>query len=249
MARAAVIPALSLQGLQADPVRLRLLKGFKLHRGREIARLPWNAQRVVAFLALHDTPLRRDHVAQSLWLDVPEPRAAANLRTALWRIHQLDYQVVESERDEIQLAESVVVDVRDVAAKARRLLDAGFEEAKADLTVEALDADLLPGWYEEWVLLEQERFRQLRLHALEALCNRLVGEKRFAEAVQAGLTAVASEPLRETAQCALIAAFLAEGNVVDAIRQYHSYQSLLRDSLGLDPGPQLHELVRSLPVR
>jgi DNA-binding SARP family transcriptional activator len=249
MARATPATALSLSRGSLDPVRLSLLKGFKLHRGREVARLPRNAQRVVAFLALQDTPLRRDHVAQCLWLDVPEARASANLRTALWRIHQLDYRVVESERDQIQLAESVVVDLRDVTAKARRLLDSGFEDADGELTVYSLEAELLPGWYEEWVLLEQERFRQLRLHALEALCSRLTVGRRFAEAVQAGLTAVASEPLRETAQFALITAFMAEGNVVDAIRQYRSYRSQLQESLGLDPGPLLHELVRYLPVR
>jgi DNA-binding SARP family transcriptional activator len=240
--------ALTLSRRAPDPVRLSLLKGFKLHRGHEVARLPRNAQRVVAFLALQDTPLRRDHVAQCLWLDVPEARAAANLRTALWRIHQLDFRVVESERDQIQLAESVVVDLHDVTDKARRLLDSAMEAPEAELTVYSLEAELLPGWYEEWVLLEQERFRQLRLHALEALCSRLVVGKRYAEAVQAGLTAVASEPLRETAQYALITAFMAEGNLVDAIRQYRTYRALLQENLGLDPGPLLHELVRYLPV-
>ena len=249
MARATSASALSLSRHSPDPVRLKLLKGFKLHRGREVARLPRNAQRVVAFLALQDTPLRRDHVAQCLWLDVPEARAAANLRTALWRIHQLDYRVVESERDQIQLADSVVVDLRDVTTKARRLLDSAYQDADAGLTVDSLEAELLPGWYEEWVLLEQERFRQLRLHALEALCGRLVEGKRFAEAVQAGITAVASEPLRETAQYALITAYMAEGNVVDAIRQYRSYRAVLQENLGLDPGPLLHELVRYLPIR
>jgi DNA-binding SARP family transcriptional activator len=249
MSRSTSAATISLSGHGYDPVRLSLLKGFKLHRGTEVALLPRNAQRVVAFLALQDTPLRRNHVAQCLWLDVPEARAAANLRTALWRIHKLDFRVVESERDQIRLSDAVVVDLRVVTEKAHRLLQSAFEDTDADLTVASLEAELLPGWYEEWVLLEQERFRQLRLHALEALCNRLVVGKRFAEAVQAGLTAVASEPLRETAQFALITAFMAEGNVVDAIRQYRTYRTLLQESLGLDPGPLLHELVRYLPVR
>jgi DNA-binding SARP family transcriptional activator len=248
MGREASTSATHLARRSSDPVRLSLLRGFKLHRGTEVARLPRNAQRVVAFLALQDTPLRRNHVAQCLWLDVPEERASANLRTALWRIHQLDYQVVESQGDQIRLDESVVVDLRDAVVKARRLLDAAFEDAEGELTVESLEAELLPGWYEEWVLFEQERFRQLRLHGLEALCGRLVSRKRYAEAVQAGLTAVASEPLRETAQYALIAAFMAEGNVVDAIRQYRTYRAQLQENLGLDPGPLLHDLVRYLPV-
>src|SRR6266571_3495035 len=56
---------------------------------------------------------------------------------------------------------------------------------------EELSIDLLPYWYEDWVLVERERFRQLRLHALEALCEQLTALGRFDHAVEAGIAAVA----------------------------------------------------------
>jgi hypothetical protein len=70
--------------------------------------------------------------------------------------------------------------------------------------------ELLPGWYDDWVLLEREPLRQRVLHGLEALSRHLVRAGRFAEAVEAAMVAVAVEPLRESAQRALVTAHLAE---------------------------------------
>jgi hypothetical protein len=57
----------------------------------------------------------------------------------------------------------------------------------------------LPGWYEDWGLFESEDWRQLRLHALEALADRLTAAGRFAEAALAAHGLIRADPLRETA--------------------------------------------------
>src|SRR4029079_7200585 len=97
------------------------------------------------------------------------------------------------------LAPAVRLDARQATAVAHRLLDSSSPYDPAYGVHVLLAVDLLPDWYDEWVVLERERFRQLRLHALEALCERLVAAGRRGEAVQAGLAAVAGEPLRESA--------------------------------------------------
>jgi len=66
--------------------------------------------------------------------------------------------------------------------------------------VPVLSADLLPDWYDDWVLLEAEDWRQLRLHALEALAGRLIALGRWGEAANAAGAAVRAEPLRESAR-------------------------------------------------
>src|SRR5258708_20098913 len=93
----------------------------------------------------------------------------------------------------------------------------------------ARERELLGDVYEEWVVIEGERFRQLRLHALEALCDRLVAAGRFAEAVQAGLAPVRGEPLRESAQRALIRPHLAEGNPSQALKQFRPFNPILHN--------------------
>ena len=86
----------------------------------------------------------------------------------------------------------------------------------------------------------------MRLHALERLCLNLSAQGQYAEATEAGLAAVASEPLRESAHRALIAAHLAEGNQGEALRQYHACCRLLRRDLDLPPSTVLDALVAHL---
>jgi len=105
----------------------------------------------------------------------------------------------------------------------------------AEVNEESLSADLLPDWSEDWVLMERERYHQLRLRALEALCRRLSAKGRFGQAVQAGLAAVSGEPLRESARRALIEAHLAERNLAAALREYEAFGQLLQSELGIGP--------------
>jgi DNA-binding SARP family transcriptional activator len=224
--------------------RLFLLNGFDLEiDGRSVA-LPTAAQRLLGFLALRDRPVRRDFAAATLWTDSTEARAQANLRSALSRLRG-SVALVASTGRTVQLGDDVWVDMRDVVTTARAVL-----RGDADVEIDAalLGADLLPGWYDDWVVVEQERLRQLRLHALEAHCERLRAEGRFGEAIDAGLTAVAADPLRESAHRALILVHLAEGNQCETLRQYERYRAVLADELGLEPSAELRRLVRPPPV-
>ena len=228
-------------------VRLLLLRGFELTcDGRSIP-LVMSAQRLLAFLALHDRSLPRAYVAETLWLDTPGARAAACLRSTLWRAGIPGLDLIEAGADHLRLDRDVGVDVREVGALIRRLEQ--LDEPLADIDLSALrGGDLLPGWYDDWVLIERERYRQLGLHGLEMLCCRLARQGRFAAAVEAGLAAVEGEPLRESAHRALIQVHLSEGNAGEAIRQYRIYSELVRRELGLEPSGLMTELIRGLTV-
>jgi DNA-binding SARP family transcriptional activator len=110
--------------------------------------------------------------------------------------------------------------------------------------IDALGADLLTTWDDDWLRLERERLRQLRIHALESLAELLIRRGRHAEAIQAALTAIEAEPLRESAQITLIRAFIGEGNTSEAVRQYESFRSLLAAELGLRPSVRIQALLR-----
>jgi DNA-binding SARP family transcriptional activator len=234
-------------GSPPQALRLALLSGFELRRGGEVIALELSAQRLMAFLALHAGPLRRLYVSGSLWGDSSERQANASLRTALWRLRRPGCAVVEATHTQLALAGAVAVDVREVSARAQRAL-ANAPQA-GDLPALCSAGDLLLDWYDDWVLLERERLRHLRLHALEALCTGHAARGRFAEATEAGLAAVAGDPLRESAHRALIGAHLAEDNVVAAVRQYTAYRDLVARAFGLEPSAQLRKLVEGLPLQ
>lgn len=229
------------------PFRLRLLRSFGLSKVEASGRwarvdLPLYADRLLAFLALRPDVGDRVLVASTLWLDTDESRAAANLRTALWRIRQADAGLVVGDGRTVGLGPGVSVDLRDAVVDAR--LEVDGKGAETSTSWERFRSELLPEWYDDWVIVERERYRQLRLHALEALAFRLSRQARHAEAVDAAQAAVAAEPLRETAQRTLIAVHLAEGNRSEARRQALRYQEELRTELGVDPSEELLALVR-----
>lgn len=221
--------------------RLGLLGGFDLTVDGESVSLPMNGQRVLAFLALQRHPVQRTYVAGSLWLDSTDDRAAGSLRSALWRINRRQ-RLVEANGEGLRLAAHVRVDVDAAVDQAHRLLDPAGSERPGRRELRLFD-DVLPDWYDDWVTIERERFRQLRMHALERFCDRLSAAARFGEAIEAGLAVVEIEPLRESAHRTLIRAHLAEGNRNEAMRQYRRFRALLLDQLGLHPSEQMEALV------
>jgi DNA-binding SARP family transcriptional activator len=227
-------------------VAVALTRGFQLTRNGQRIDLPHSAQRLVALVALVGRPVLRAYVAGTLWLDVAEERALANLRSALWRLRQPGCAVIETAGDRLTLDPAVRVDVRDLTDWAHGLEgpDVVLDDAHLDQLIGA--DELLPDWYEDWILLERERFQQLRLHALEACCDRLIGVRRYGRAIEVGLAAVATESLRESAHRALIRVYIAEGNVSAAIGQYEAYRTILWTELGLEPSALMSELISGI---
>jgi DNA-binding SARP family transcriptional activator len=225
--------------------QLALLGGFDLLVDGQIVALPRAAQRLLAFLALNERPLLRVYVAGTLWPESEERHAAGSLRSALFKLRHPAYELVELSSGHLELPQKMSVDVRDSIALCHRLVDhSPFVPDNADGV--RLSTDVLPDWSDDWLVVEREHFRQLRLHALEALSERLTVVGRFPQAIESGLAAVAAEPLRESAHRVLIKAHVAEGNRGEAARQYRLFRQLLHDELGVEPSDAMEDLVRGL---
>jgi DNA-binding SARP family transcriptional activator len=155
--------------------------------------------------------------------------------------------LIESAGEQLTLRPDVTVDARRFIEVARRLVNGSEVSVGAVVEVEH-SGELLPDWYDDWVLVERERYRQLRLHALERLCADLTRAGAYARAVDIGLLAVAEEPLRESGHRALIRVHLAEGNAGEALRQYQTYARAIQEELGLQPSRHMDDLVHGIRV-
>ena len=231
----------------SQSVVLSMLGGFDLRYGGKRLRLSPSVERVVAYVALQGRPASRSNVAGSLWLDVPEERAMANLRSALWRLGHMRLGLIESLGDQLALAPDVAVDVEELSSAARQVLDGSMSTESTELTGLANGRELLSDWSEDWVLVDREHFRQLRLHALERIAAELADRGQYGRAAEIALAAIATEPLRESAHRVLIQVHLAEGNRIEAIRQYCIYGRLMREELDLEPSRQVRDLIAGLP--
>src|SRR5919197_3933945 len=130
--------------------RLVLLGRFALWRGDVRLQPPMPAQRLLAFVALHDRAVFRSYAAGTLWAETTDDRALGSLRSALWQLHRLDAGLVEATKHTLELAPGISVDVREATALARHILDpageVGYEAAEGWFS-----RDLLPDWYDAWV--------------------------------------------------------------------------------------------------
>jgi DNA-binding SARP family transcriptional activator len=219
---------------------LCLVRGpYVLQAGRRIA-IPEGSKRLLAYVALQGGRVDRRRAAGMLWPYGADERAAGNLRSALWRLKGAGIDVLQADKTLLSLTPGTVIDIHQLCDWAARVIEGRASSEDLHLGEWELEAaDILPGWYDDWVINERERIRQRLLHGLEALGRCLLEVNRPADAVEVAMDVIRIEPLRESAQHLLIDAHLGEGNVVEALRTYRAYARLLDDELGISPGPAL----------
>ena len=219
---------------------VRVVGGLSLHYGGRRMALPPGSHRLLAYLALHPAGVDRRSAAGVLWPTVDDGRAAGNLRSALWRLQQVGCPLVHAEQSTIVLRDEVQVDVARLEGWATRIVSG--TATPEDLAVDPgpiAELELLPGWYEDWVLAVRERLHLRRVHALEELSLLLRRSGRPSAAVEAVHLAVQAEPLRESGQLALIEAHQAAGNWAVARQQFDAFRRILRREIGIEPSPEL----------
>ncbi|TQN41922.1 DNA-binding SARP family transcriptional activator [Blastococcus colisei] len=219
---------------------VRVIGGLSLHYGGRRMALPPGSHRLLAYLALHPAGVDRRSAAGVLWPTVDDARAAGNLRSALWRLQQVGCPLVRAEQTTLGIREVVETDLARFESWAGRVLSGSA--TPEDLAVDPgsiADLELLPGWYDDWVLTVRERLHLRRVHALEELSLLLRRSGRPSAAVEAVHVAVQAEPLRESGQRALIEAHQAAGNWAVARQQFDAFRRILRREIGVEPSAEL----------
>lgn len=229
--------------------RLCLLGGFRLEVDDQPHPVPASARRLLALLAVVHERRRapRSALAEMMRPDSDPARAMATLRSVLWRLpRDRGRALVLGDALEVWLHPELAVDLWEARSQAQVLCSGAVPSVEDIGDLALLTEDLLPSWHDDWLSVEQESFRQRRLHALERGADLMCGAGRYHDALSAGLVAVRSEPLRESAHRRVIEVHLAEDNHAEALRQYDHYRRLLASELGLAPSPTIRRLVAPL---
>jgi DNA-binding SARP family transcriptional activator len=231
----------------ASAARVALLDGFTLRLDSAVRHvpaddLPRGVQRLVACLSLCGRPARTA-IAGQLWPEVAEENAHRSLRSALWRLHKVAPGLVEVSGGALCLAVGVRVDVRELTEWAQRMLDPRSAVDDGGTPDVGLRGELLPGWYDDWVLFEQSRLRQDRLHAFHIIGRESLARGDFEIALEASEAALELEPLYESAVGLLIQAQRRQGNNAAALRAFEKYRAKLNEDMGLVPSVAIRRLV------
>jgi predicted ATPase/DNA-binding SARP family transcriptional activator len=229
-------------------LHIQLLGGFRLVSDttpRTTLDLP-RLQTLLAYLVLHRAaPHARPHLAFQLWPDTTETQARTNLRTLLHRLRQalpdadqfleIDAQTVQWRMDAPWTLD--VADFERALAQADHCGNPTTLRMALAEAVERYHGDLLPAWYDDWVLLERERLRQRFLTALERLILLLEQEGAYAAAIGHAQRLLRHDPLHETTYQHLMRLHALSGDRASALRVYHTCATVLEHELGVDPSP------------
>src|SRR5262245_15637388 len=234
---------------------LTLLGGFqaRLDPGPNLTLPTRKTQALLAYLAL---PLGqahpRDKLAALLWGGIRVESARASLRQALFAIRRAfadaEGELLRQDADTLALVTGAV-DV-DVEAFERLVAD-GAPETLARAAA-LYRGDLLSGFaldeapFEEWLLGERERLREL---ALEGLAKLLAQQRRTnatEAAVVTALRLLTLDPLQESVHRILMRLYAEQGRRGAALRQYQQCVAVLQRELGIEPETETKQLYQEL---
>lgn len=234
------------------PLALTLLGGFQARQGSGPAlTLPTKkAQALLAYLALRPGQAHpRDKLAARLWGDASDAQARDSLRHTLAALRKaLPATTLVTEGATVALNPAAVqVDVatfeQDVGTGTPEALERAVSLYQGDL-LEGL-AVSEPG-FEEWLLAERERLRELALEALAKLLAHQSKAETTERAIQTAVRLLALDPLQEVVHRALMRLYARQGRRAAALRQYQVCLGILQRELGAEPEPETKQLYQEI---
>ncbi|MET1156223.1 transcriptional regulator, partial [Arthrobacter sp.] len=185
--------------------QLSLLQSWKLRRDSSILHVAARQQRLITALAIHG-PRPRSYLAGLLWPESRESKAMESLRVSLHLISRQVPGLLVNGGPELSLSGLVDVDLHRVRSCIRELSQSADDGNAASSLNLLRDAELLPGWYDDWVLFEQSRLRQDRLYAFHIIGRESLARGDLEVVLEAAEAALELEPLYESAVGLLIQA-------------------------------------------
>jgi len=231
----------------------------ELHGRRVEQTLPSRQGRVLfAYLALQrPREVGRDELVEAIWPGGPPANHASALTVLLSKLRAAVGADVLAGRGSVRVAlpAAARVDVEQALAALHRAESAVVQGEWMRAWSAALcaryvterpllpDHDGLP-WLDQWRRRLDDALDGA-LEAYAAACLALGGTE-VAGAERAARRLVEHNPLRETGYSLLMRALAARGNVAEALQVYERARTLLRDELGVPPGPAIHEIHATL---
>jgi non-specific serine/threonine protein kinase len=230
-------------------LEVRLLGAFEVKDKKKTINISSRpAQSLFAHLILTaGTAHRRERLAGMLWPDSLEETARDNLRHALWRVRKA---LPAKSVNEYLLADDLTISFN---ASSEYWLDASSlenigDDAPADKLISVLSeyqGELLPGFYDEWVLLEREHLNSIFENKMALLISLLHEEKRWQDILDWGERWIKLGQKPEPAYRALMSAHAAKGDMSKVAAVYERCIKSLKE-FGVEPSEQTVRLYEQL---
>lgn len=247
-----------------DPrCRIRMFGGLTVRQAdREITRFKTQkCASLLAYLAYHlGRAHKREVLAELLWPERPPKAGRTNLSTALSSLRrQLEPPgvpagaIIEGDRFAVQLnPEVVTTDVAEFQSALRAADSADGPTERGQLLGDAVglyEGELLPGFYEDWVVIEQRKLADQYFDAVLALVGLLEEAGQVDESVDLLRLALTHDPLREEVHAELMRLLAVAGQPEAALRQYTEITAYLDEELGRAPSASVRQLAELIEAK
>ena len=222
--------------------------------GRQKARV------LLALLVARGEPVHREALVEWLWPHLAPEKARQSLHSTLYALRRaVDLGLGRGSGSLIQTdGEAYLVemgpdddwDAGHFLALARRASEPGAPNEKIERLVAAEAAHsgtFLPEWpYEDWAALRRREIQGAYEGLVEDLAEAFLSAGRPGPAIERAARLVNLDEETEKWHRLLMRAYAAAGERPRALRQYHALRTVLREQLGVEPGPETRDLYRSL---
>jgi DNA-binding SARP family transcriptional activator/tetratricopeptide (TPR) repeat protein len=238
-----------------DRLELSLLGGLeaRLPSGQVLALPGRTGPALLAYLAVRPGRWHaRDSVAALLWPEVPATRARHRLRQTLVVLRQALAPVgrtclLDSGEALAVDADVVTVDVTAFESAAAESTPVALERAVALYRGDFLAGlGMVAGPFEEWLLTERERLREMAVDGLARLLAHQMQGGRHQGAVETAGRLLAIDSTQEAVHRTLMRLHARQGRRSAALRQYESCVAALRRELGVEPEAETRRLYQDL---
>jgi DNA-binding SARP family transcriptional activator/predicted ATPase len=238
-------------------LNIQLLSGFHLsHEDQEIKSI--RSERLillVSYLLLNfEKPLSRKQLAFTFWADTTEEQARTNLRNLLHHLRKAFPEIdlfLDTEGLTVQWKSnaSIELDVthfKTALANAKLAPDDTLRVQLLKQAVNAYRGELLPGYYEDWVLSHREEIHRAYLTALGQLAKLLEDSRQYEEAIEMANRIIRSEPLNESAYQLAMRLHALGNDRAGALQAYHACLTVMRRELDMEPSIEIKALYEQL---
>jgi DNA-binding SARP family transcriptional activator len=236
-------------------LRLTLLGGFeaRLSAGDTLSLPTKRARALLAYLGLQPGHAhQREKLASLLWASRSDEQARDGLRHALHALRRALRGVTppallaEGQTLALNVA-AVDVDVatfqRHMAERTPQALEQAAELYRGDLLLGFTVSEPL---FEEWLVAERERLREMALEALARLLAHQTNGRETEAAIQTAIRLLGLDPLQEAVHRTLMRLYARQGRRGAALKQYQVCVGILQRELGTEPEAETKRLYQEL---
>lgn len=228
-----------------DHLFIHLLGTFLIELNGQPIQLPTKkCKALFAYLILHAEAHSREKLATLFWGDFSHIKAHGSLRHSLAILRRfLSKNIILADRECVKINPifPMWVDINEFQVQAHQFL-INPSIPLNDINTELFMGDLLPDFYDEWVLPLREKNHELNINVMFRAIEQLRAKSEYELATNYAQRLLAYDAANERAYQHLMFCYIATGDRIQALHQFENCKLALKEEYDVVPSKETQAL-------